>query len=133
MIYQIATVLGDLTARHIDPQGRSLLVLDDSPTKRYGPEVQGAGIHHNPTPGPPGGAVERPNGPPMGRSGASAIARRSTQGVAVDDDRGGISADRHPGAVVGDIPSAPGGRGPEGGMTLVTSGKVQIEPYKLKI
>jgi hypothetical protein len=29
-----------------------LAALDDSPTKRYGPKVQGAGIHHNPTPGP---------------------------------------------------------------------------------
>lgn len=26
--------------------------IDDSPTKRYGPHVEGAGIHHNPTPGP---------------------------------------------------------------------------------
>jgi hypothetical protein len=31
---------------------RILLALDDSPTKRYGPYVEGAGIHHNPTPGP---------------------------------------------------------------------------------
>src|SRR5437588_3928619 len=31
---------------------RVLLGLDDTPTKRYGPHVQGAGIHHNPTPGP---------------------------------------------------------------------------------
>jgi hypothetical protein len=31
---------------------RVLLAVDDSPTKRYGPKVQGAGIHHNPTPGP---------------------------------------------------------------------------------
>lgn len=31
---------------------RLLLLVDDSPTKRYGPKVQGAGIHHNPTPGP---------------------------------------------------------------------------------
>ena len=29
-----------------------LIAVDDSPTKRYGPKVQGAGIHHNPTPGP---------------------------------------------------------------------------------
>lgn len=28
--------------------------IDDSPTKRYGPKVQGAGIHHDPTPGPAG-------------------------------------------------------------------------------
>jgi hypothetical protein len=31
---------------------RLLLVIDDSPTKRYGPKVEGADIHHNPTPGP---------------------------------------------------------------------------------
>jgi len=31
---------------------RLLFAIDDSPTKRYGPQVQGAGIHHNPTPGP---------------------------------------------------------------------------------
>ena len=35
------------------PSGpRVLVALDDTPTKRYGPKVQGAGIHHNPTPGP---------------------------------------------------------------------------------
>lgn len=31
-----------------------LLAIDDTPTKRYGPRVEGAGIHHNPTPGPTG-------------------------------------------------------------------------------
>jgi hypothetical protein len=31
---------------------RLTLALDDTPTPRYGPHVQGAGIHHNPTPGP---------------------------------------------------------------------------------
>jgi hypothetical protein len=31
---------------------RILLAIDDSPTKRYGPMVEGAGVHHNPTPGP---------------------------------------------------------------------------------
>lgn len=37
------------------PAGQPLLVaIDDSPTKRYGPFVQGAGLHHNPTPGPAG-------------------------------------------------------------------------------
>src|ERR1700749_1299925 len=29
---------------------RLTLALDDPPTKRYGSHVQGAGIHHNPTP-----------------------------------------------------------------------------------
>lgn len=33
-------------------QQRVLLAIDDSPTKRYGPKVEGAGIHHDPTPGP---------------------------------------------------------------------------------
>src|SRR3954451_18484257 len=33
---------------------RLTLALDDTPTKRYGPHVQGAGIHHNPTPAPAG-------------------------------------------------------------------------------
>ena len=36
----------------IAPGDRLLFGLDDSPTKRYGPQVEGAGIHHNPTPGP---------------------------------------------------------------------------------
>jgi hypothetical protein len=35
-------------------QTRLTLALDDTPTQRYGPYVQGAGIHHNPTPGPAG-------------------------------------------------------------------------------
>jgi hypothetical protein len=38
--------------RRIDPGPRWLLAGDDSPTQRYGPEVEGAGIHHHPTPGP---------------------------------------------------------------------------------
>ena len=35
---------------------RLTLALDDTPTPRYGPHVQGAGVHHNPTPGPAGSA-----------------------------------------------------------------------------
>jgi hypothetical protein len=31
---------------------RVVLALDDTPTVRHGPKVQGAGVHHNPTPGP---------------------------------------------------------------------------------
>jgi hypothetical protein len=38
--------------RTIDPGPRWLLALDDTPTPRYGPHVEGAGFHHNPTPGP---------------------------------------------------------------------------------
>jgi len=33
---------------------RLMLAIDDTPTRRYGPHVEGAGIHHNPTPGPAG-------------------------------------------------------------------------------
>jgi DDE superfamily endonuclease len=33
---------------------RLLFGLDDTPTKRYGPCIEGAGKHHNPTPGPAG-------------------------------------------------------------------------------
>jgi len=35
---------------------RVVLALDDTPTTRHGPKVQGAGVHHNPTPGPAGSA-----------------------------------------------------------------------------
>lgn len=42
--------------RVLKDEQRVLLAIDDSPTKRYGPQVQGAGIHHDPTPGPSGGA-----------------------------------------------------------------------------
>jgi hypothetical protein len=35
---------------------RLTFALDDTPTQRYGPEVEGAGLHHNPTPGPAGAA-----------------------------------------------------------------------------
>src|SRR3954470_2174095 len=33
---------------------RLTVAIDDSPTPRYGPEVEGCGIHHNPSPGPAG-------------------------------------------------------------------------------
>jgi DDE superfamily endonuclease len=33
---------------------RLTLALDDTPTPRYGPHVHGAGVHHNPSPGPAG-------------------------------------------------------------------------------
>jgi hypothetical protein len=41
-----------LLRMHLPTGPRLLLAVDDTPTKRYGPWVQGAGIHHNPTPGP---------------------------------------------------------------------------------
>jgi hypothetical protein len=40
--------------RAIGKQQRVLLAIDDTPTKRYGPKVEGAGVHHDPTPGPAG-------------------------------------------------------------------------------
>ena len=48
----LSTALLSLAVRVIVPGDRVLLAIDDTPTKRYGPKVQGAGIHHNPTPGP---------------------------------------------------------------------------------
>jgi DDE superfamily endonuclease len=48
-----ALLLGE-AIRVIEPGQRLLFVVDDTPTKRAGPHVQGAGIHHNPTPGPAG-------------------------------------------------------------------------------
>lgn len=50
----IATQLLAVLLRTLPLPERLLLVVDDSPTKRYGPKVEGAGVHHNPTPGPAG-------------------------------------------------------------------------------
>jgi hypothetical protein len=50
----VAAVLLRITLDLIEPGDRLLFALDDTPTKRYGPRVQGAGIHHDPTPGPAG-------------------------------------------------------------------------------
>ena len=51
-IEPVATRLLLLILRILPLPERLLLVIDDSPTKRYGPKVEGADIHHNPTPGP---------------------------------------------------------------------------------
>lgn len=45
VVQKFASNLGD----------RILLGMDDSPTSRYGRHVEGAGVHHNPTPGPADG------------------------------------------------------------------------------
>ena len=37
------------------PSGRFVVAVDDSPTERYGPHVEGAGVHRHPTPGPADG------------------------------------------------------------------------------
>ena len=50
----VATQLTLLLLRTLPLPDRLLLVIDDSPTKRYGPKVEGADVHHNPTPGPAG-------------------------------------------------------------------------------
>jgi hypothetical protein len=50
----VATIVFGLLQDHLDSSERLLLALDDTPTQRYGPKVQGAGVHHNPTPGPAG-------------------------------------------------------------------------------
>ena len=36
----------------LEAMPRLVFALDDTPTRRYGPCVEGAGIHRNPTPGP---------------------------------------------------------------------------------
>jgi hypothetical protein len=52
------TIAADLVLAVVKPllggAKRLTIALDDTPTKRYGPHVQGAGVHHNPTPGPAG-------------------------------------------------------------------------------
>ncbi len=48
----VAAQLLGLLLRSVPLPDRALVVIDDSPTKRYGPKVEGAAIHRNPTPGP---------------------------------------------------------------------------------
>ena len=51
----VATVLFEIMISLMDKkQERVLMAIDDGPTKRYGPNVQGAGIHRNPTTTPDG-------------------------------------------------------------------------------
>ena len=49
---KIASQLVVLVLRRLSLPERVLVVIDDSPTQRYGPKVEGADVHHNPTPGP---------------------------------------------------------------------------------
>jgi hypothetical protein len=53
-VESLAAAVLQIAVQVIDPPGRVLLAIDDTPSKRYGPKVEGAGIHHNPTPGPAG-------------------------------------------------------------------------------
>lgn len=54
---EMAVVVLGMVVRKFDPgpDGRLMVALDDSPTERYGKHVEGAGVHHDPTPGPAGG------------------------------------------------------------------------------
>jgi hypothetical protein len=53
-VQAIGLSLLNLTIQRIPITERLTLALDDTPTKRHGPEIEGAGRHHNPTPGPSG-------------------------------------------------------------------------------
>lgn len=51
----VAAVLFEFMVRLVyKNEHRVLMGIDDTPTPRYGPEVEGAGIHRNPTVGPDG-------------------------------------------------------------------------------
>jgi DDE superfamily endonuclease len=53
----IARALFGIAMKRLPAQGQDtplVFAIDDSPTKRYGPQIEGAGKHHNPTPGPAG-------------------------------------------------------------------------------
>src|SRR4051794_38179103 len=50
----VAAALMKIVSGRIGVGDRLVFALDHTPTKRYGPKVQGAGIHHTPTPGPAG-------------------------------------------------------------------------------
>jgi DDE superfamily endonuclease len=50
----LAGCLLRIVAQVVVPGERIVLAIDDTPSKRYGPKVEGAGVHHNPTPGPAG-------------------------------------------------------------------------------
>lgn len=51
-VKSLAAVLLRIAVRIVNPGERLLLALDDTTTQRYGPHVEGAGIHRNATPGP---------------------------------------------------------------------------------
>ena len=51
-VRSLAMALFRIVFQVVEPGERLVVALDDSPTQRYGPWVEGAGLHHNPTPGP---------------------------------------------------------------------------------
>jgi len=54
---ELSLIVLGLVAEKLAPgfAARVVVALDDSPTRRYGPRVEGAGVHHNPTRGPADG------------------------------------------------------------------------------
>ena len=54
---KLATAVLGLVVQKFAPGlgDRIVLAMDDSPTARYGQHVEGAGVHHHPTPGPADG------------------------------------------------------------------------------
>jgi hypothetical protein len=50
-----ARLLREVVRPLVGGDDRLTFALDDTPTERYGRRVQGAGVHHNPAPGPAGG------------------------------------------------------------------------------
>lgn len=53
-VEMLAGRLLSIVTQVVAPGERVVLAIDDTPSKRYGPRVEGAGLHHNPTPGPAG-------------------------------------------------------------------------------
>jgi len=51
-VKRVARVLFRIAVRVIAPADQLPLAIDDTPTTRAGPMVEGSRIHHNPTPGP---------------------------------------------------------------------------------
>ena len=56
-VASLASPLLRIIAKRLDPGPGNFwtIAIDDSPTKRYGRCVEGANVHHNPTPGPADG------------------------------------------------------------------------------
>ena len=52
--FQDISISTFLAVRPLLRRKRLLLAIDDTHTSRYGPQVEGCGIHHNPCPGPAG-------------------------------------------------------------------------------
>jgi len=53
-VQAVGLSLFELSIQRVPIGERLTLALDDTPTKRHGPQIEAAGRHHNPTPGPSG-------------------------------------------------------------------------------